>query len=247
MNLENNIGVNKFEHIYVFGCSHSLSTNSIDNTCKTYSQVIADKLGISHSNVYNYAINGSSNFENLYYLNCINSELSFYHSSDDKRNNLYGAPLPKKIYDNSLIIFQLTYWTRNVFQHTIQKINDEYELIPLSPYREYEDDDITQLNNTYYKKLSNQEYLQRNSILPIYHTCKAISLERPNVSTMLLSWDRIMSDNIENYVKPELSNIQQLSIENRWTCDSKIFNNDMHLSPIGNEEFGEYLMKFITN
>ena len=246
MNLEKNIGENKFQHIYVFGCSHSLNTNTIDNTCKTYSEIIADKLEIPYSNVYNYAINGSSNFENLYYLNCINSNLSYYHSSDDKRKNIFGEGLPKKIYDNSLIIFQLTYWGRNVFQHTIQKIGNQYELIPLSPHREFEDNDITTLNEIYYKKLANSEYLQRNSILPIYHTLKTISSEKNNVSTVLISWDRVMDD-IQNYIEPELSNIQHISIENRWTCHFKLFNDDMHLSPTGNEEFGEYLMNYINH
>jgi hypothetical protein len=247
MNLENNIGENKYEHIYVFGCSHSLNTNSIDNTCKTYSEIIADKLGISYTNVYNYSINGSSNFQNLYYLNCINSELSYYHSFNDRRHTLLGSKLPNKIYDNSLIIFQLTYWGRNVFQHTIHKEGNEYELIPLSPHREYDDIDITKLNETYYKKLSNSEYLQRNSILPIYHTLKTISSEKNNVSTILMAWDRVMDDNIQNYIHKELTNIQHISIENRWSCHFKLFNDDMHLSPEGNEEFAEYLMNHITH
>ena len=82
--------MNKYKHVYVFGCSHSLNTNSIDDTCKSYSDLLADKLGISIKNVYNYSINGSSNNENLYYLNCINSNLSFGHYNDDLQIKLWG-------------------------------------------------------------------------------------------------------------------------------------------------------------
>ena len=245
MNLENNIGVNKYEHIYVFGCSHSLGTNSIHNNCKTYSQIIADKLEIPYSNVYNYSINGSSNFENLYYLNCLNSELSFSHSKSDKHYNNYGDYLPTKIYDNSLIIFQLTYWHRNVLQHTIHKFCGEYELISLLPHKEYEDNDITEFNEIYYKKLANSVYLQRNALLPIYHTLTAISNKQNNVSSLLLSWDDVMDDNISQYVRPELNNIAKMSQKNKWTCTSEIFNGDIHLSPNGNIQLGEYLVKFI--
>ena len=245
MNLETNIGVNKYEHIYVFGCSHSLNTNSIDNTCKTYSEIIADKLEIPYSNVYNYAINGSSNFENLYYLNCINSELSFSHSMNDTRRSKYGEYLPTKLYDNSLIIFQLTYWHRNVLQHTIQKFGGEYELIPLLPYKHHDDIDIIEFNKTYYKKLSNSIYLQRNALLSIYHTLKLISIERNNVSSVLLTWDEIMDDKISQYIRPELNNISKMSQENKWTCTSEIFNGDLHLSPTGNIKLAEYLYQFI--
>lgn len=245
MNLETNIGVNKYEHIYVFGCSHSLNTNSIDNTCKTYSEIIADKLDIPYSNVYNYSINGSSNFENLYYLNCINSKLEYSHPMNNIRRSKYNDELPKKIYNNSLIIFQLTYWHRNVLQHTINKFEMGYELISLLPHKKYEDDDITEFNEIYYKKLSNSTYLQRNTLLPIYHTLKTISIERNNVSSVLLSWDEIMNDKISQYVRPELNNIAKMSQENKWTCTSEIFNGDLHLSPTGNIKLAEYLYQFI--
>lgn len=248
MNLETNIGVSKFEHIYVFGCSHSLNTNSVDTACKSYSEIIADKLEIPYTNVYNYSINGSSNFENLYYLNCINSELSFYHTSDDTRQLLFGDGniFPRKIYKNSLIIFQLTYWNRNVFQDTIERNRFDYNLVPLSPHRTYDDGDITKFNEIYYKKLSNTKFLQRNSLLPIYHTLKNIEVERENVSTLLLSWETLMSDNIQNYIIPELSDISKISKHNKWTCHSELSNGDYHLSPDGNKQLAEYLFKFIN-
>lgn len=245
MNLDNNIGVNKYKHIYVFGCSHSLNTNSIDTACKSYSEIIADNLEIPYSNVYNYSINGSSNFENLYYLNCLNLELNFSHYMNDKHYNNYGEYLPTKLYDNSLIIFQLTYWYRNVLQHSINKYHNEYELIPLSPYRKYEDDDITKFNEIYYKKLSNISFLQRNSVIPIHYSLKGIKTERTNISTLLISWDSELEDIFEKYIPNELSNLQQKSIDNKWTCHSEMFNGDLHLSPNGNKQLAEYLLQFI--
>lgn len=247
MNLEQNIGENNYKHIYVFGCSHSLNTNSIDDTCKSYSEHLAETLNISIKNVYNYSINGSSNNENLYYLNCINSELSFFHPMNDIRSQVYNEILPTIIYDNSLIIFQMTYWYRNVFQHTTDKQNGFYKLIPILQGSNYKDDDITKFNQIYFTKLSNTTFLQRNAVLPIYYTLKGIELERTNVSTLLLSWDTIIDDNIQKYIPKELTNIQDFIIDNEWTCDSEIKNKDIHLSPTGHRLFGEYLLKYITH
>ena len=245
MNLENNTGENKFEHIYVFGCSHSLNTNSIDTNCKTYSEVIADKLNIPYTKVYNYSINGSSNFENLYYLNCLNSELMFYHTMNDIRCQIYNEKLPVIIYDNSLIIFQMTYWHRNTLQHTIDKQNGFYKLIPISQGRKFEDNEITKFNEIYFKKLSNTLFLQRNSILPIYYTLKGIQNERKNIFPLLISWDLIIDETIQKYVSNDLNNLQKYSIDNKWTCDSEIKNNDLHLSPNGQQQLAEYLYQFI--
>jgi len=245
MNLENSIGENKYEHIYVFGCSHSLNTNSIDNTCKTYSENLADNLNIPYKNIYNYSINGSSNIENLYYLNCINTELSFYHSMSDIRYNKYGEHLPTKIHNNSLIIFQLTYWYRNAFQHTIDKNKLDYKIIPIYYDGINSDDDINKFNEIYYKKLSNEIFLQRNIISSTYYTLKGISNERNNVSSLIISWDKLKDDNIQKYIPLNLSNLKQKCIDNKWTCDSEIKNNDLHLSPIGNVKLAEYLYQFI--
>jgi hypothetical protein len=247
MNLEKNIGENKYKHIYVFGCSHSLNTNSIDTNCKSYSDHLAEKLNIPIQNVYNYAINGSSNTENLYYLNCINSNLSFFHSNDDIRKQKYNCELPKEIYDDSLIIFQLTYWYRTAFQHTLEKKNGYYKIVPISQHRTDVDIDIEIFTDIFYKKLSNEIFLQRNLVLPIYYTLKGISNERNNISTILLSWEKMMDDNIQNYIIPELSNISKIAKYNKWTCHSQIFNDDLHLSPEGNQYLAEYLMKYITN
>lgn len=247
MNLEQNIGENKYKHIYVFGCSHSLSTNSIDDNCKSYSEHIADKIGVPISNVYNYSINGSSNTENLYYLNCINSKLSFYHNNNDIQNQKYGIGLPTELYDDSLIIFQLTYWYRMLFQHSFEQQNGYYKLIPITPHRTEIDNELSIFTDIFYKKLSNEILLQRNSILPIYYTLKGICNERNNVSNLLLSWDTIMDDNIKNYISPELVNLQQITIDNGWTCDSEINNKDLHLSPTGYSKFSEYLLKYITH
>jgi hypothetical protein len=247
MNLEKNIGENKYKHIYVFGCSHSLNTNSIDMTCKSYSEHLADKLNIPLQNVYNYSINGSSNTENLYYLNCINSKLSFYHSNDDIRFQKYGIGLPNELYDDSLIIFQLTYWYRTAFQHSLEKKNGYYKIVPISPHRKEIDDEINIFSDIFHKKLSNEILLQRNSILPIYYTLKGICNERNNISNLLLSWDTIMDDNIKNYIQPELVNLQQIAIDNGWTCHSELNNTDLHSSPIGHNKISEYLLKYITD
>lgn len=247
MNLEQNIGENKYKHIYVFGCSHSLSTNSIDNTCKSYPEHLAEKLNIPIENVYNYSINGSSNNENLYYLNCVNLELTFYHPMNDVRSQIYNEILPTIIYDDSLIIFQMTYWHRNTFQHTFEKKNGFYKLIPILQHSKNEDGDITKFNQIYFTKLSNTLFLQRNSVLPIYYTLKGIEIERTNVSTLLLSWDNIDDTNIQKYITKELTNIQDFIINNEWTCDSEIKNKDIHLSPTGHRLFGEYLLKYITH
>ncbi len=246
MTLEKNIGENKYKHIYVFGCSHSLNTNSIDTNCKSYSDHLAEKLNIPIENVYNYAINGSSNSENLYYLNCINSNLSFFHPNNDIRKQKYDYELPKEIYDDSLIVFQLTYWHRTAFQHSLEKKNGYYKIVPISPHRTYDDDDITKFNEIYYKKLSNTKFLQRNSLLPIYHTLKNIEVERETVSTLLLSWETLMNDNIQNYIIQELSDISKISKHNKWTCHSELSNEDCHLSPDGNKQLAEYLFKFIN-
>ncbi len=246
MNLEKNIGESKYKHIYVFGCSHSLNTNSIDTNCKSYSDHLAEKLNISIENVYNYAINGSSNSENLYYLNCINSNLSFFHPNNDIRKQKYDYELPKEIYDDSLIVFQLTYWHRTAFQHSLEKKNGYYKIVPISPHRINDDNDINIFTDIFYKKLSNEIFLQRNSVLPIYYTLKGIGNERNNVSTILLSWDCVLND-IAKYIEPDLTNLQQLSIDNNWTCHSKIKNNDLHLSPSGYSEFSDYLLKYITH
>lgn len=245
MNLEKNIGENNYQHIYVFGCSHSLSTNSIDDTCKSYSELIAEKIGVSPKNVYNYSINGSSNFENLYYLNCLDSELKFYHAMSDTHFQRHNEKLPNVIYDNSLIIFQMTYWHRNTLQHTTDKKNGFYKLIPLSQGRQFEDEDITRFNQIYFKKLSNTIFLQRNSLIPIYYTLKGIETERNNVTTILMSWDTLIDDNIKKYVPSELTNLHQISIDNKWNCDSELNNNDLHKSPAGHNQFSEYLLKFI--
>ena len=229
----------------MFGCSHSLNTNSIDETCKSYSDLLAEKLGISTENVYNYAINGSSNNENLYYLNCINSNLSFFHPIDDIRTKLYGDILPRELYNDSLIIFQLTYWHRIGFQHTIERNNGHYKLVALSPHRIFTDTDFTNFNHIFFKKLSNEIFLQRNSILSTYYTLKGIDDKKNNISTLLLSWDKLMDDNIRKYIEPTLSNLKQISIDEGWTCDSELNNKDWHLSPNGNKEFSEYLHQYI--
>ncbi len=232
--------MNKYKHLYIFGCSHSLNTNSIDPNCKSYIDLLADKLNISAKNVYNYAINGSSNIENLYYLNCINSNFSFFHSNDDIRKKTYDT-LPRELYNDSLIIFQLTYWNRMALQHTLKKQNGDYELIPFSPHRIFIDDDLTNFNHIFYKKLSNEIFLQRNFILSTYYTLKGISNEKNNISTLLLTWDMVMDDNIRKYVEPALTNLRELTINKGWTCDSELNNEDWHLSPNGNKEFSEYV------
>jgi hypothetical protein len=247
MTLEKNIGENKYKHIYVFGCSHSLNTNSIDNTCKSYSDHLAEKLNVPNENVYNYAINGSSNTENLYYLNCINSNLSFFHPNNDIRKEKYNYELPDTIFDDSLIIFQLTYWYRTAFQHSLEKRNGYYKIVPISPHRNDVDNDITIFTDIFYKKLSNEIFLQRNSVLPIYYTLKGISNERNNISTLLLSWDDLIDDNIKNYINPNLVNLHKIITDNKWTCDSTLNNGDLHLSPIGYDKFSDYLLKYITH
>lgn len=247
MTLEKNIGENKYKHIYVFGCSHSLNTNSIDNTCKSYSDHLAEKLNVPNENVYNYAINGSSNTENLYYLNCINSNLSFFHPSNDIRKDKYNYELPDTIFDDSLIIFQLTYWYRIAFQHSLEKRNGYYKIVPISPHRNDVDVDITIFTDIFYKKLSNEIFLQRNSVLPIYYTLQGISNERNNISTLLLSWDDLIDDNIKNYINPNLVNLHKITNDNKWTCDSKLNNGDLHLSPTGYDKFSDYLLKYITH
>jgi hypothetical protein len=239
--------VNKYKHLYIFGCSHSLNTNSIDPNCKSYVDLLADKLNISAKNVYNYATNGSSNIENLYYLNCINSNLQFRHPNNDKQIELYRDRLPREIYDDSLIIFQLTYWNRIAFQHSILKENEMYSIVPFSPHRNfneeypYYDADLTTFCDIFNEKLSNEIFLQRNSILSTYYTLKGISNEKNNISTLLLSWDMIMDDNIRKCVEPALTNLRELTINKGWTCDSELNNKDWHLSPNGNKEFSDYI------
>ena len=243
--------MNKYKHLYVFGCSHSLNTNSIDETCKSYSDLLAEKLGISTENVYNYAINGSSNIENLYYLNCVNSNLEFRHPNNDMQIKLYGDTLPRELYDDSLIIFQLTYWNRIALQHSILKENGMHSIVPFSPHRNFSEEhpfydaDLTTFCHIFNKKLSNEIFLQRNSILSTYYTLKGIDDKKNNISTLLLSWDKLMDDNIRKYIEPTLSNLKQISIDKGWTCDSELNNEDWHLSPNGNKEFSEYLHQYI--
>jgi hypothetical protein len=251
MNLEKNIGENKYKHIYVFGCSHSLNTNSIDMTCKSYSEQLAQKLNIPIENVYNYAINGSSNSENLYYLNSLYSKLSFYHAGSSLRYQKFKSYLPTEIYDDSLIIFQLTYWHRTTFQHTFFKQNGHHLLVPFGPHRKFNneppfyDKDLNTFCDIFYDKLSNEIFLQRNSILSTYYTLKGIDDKKNNISTLLLSWDKLMDDNIRKYIEPTLSNLKQISIDKGWTCDSELNNEDWHLSPNGNNGLSEYLHQYI--
>jgi hypothetical protein len=253
MNLEQNIGENKYKHIYVFGCSHSLNTNSIDGTCKSYSEHLADKLNIPLQNVYNYAINGSSNNENIYYLNSLYSKLSFYHTSDSSRYEKFKSYLPTEIYDDSLIVFQLTYWHRVAFQHTFLKQNGHHLIVPFGPHRKFGkvppfyDTDMDIFCEIFYNKLSNTNLLERNSVLPTYHTLKNISSERTNVKSILISWDRISDMEFFNYVPRELTGIQDFVTNNEWTCNFQIKNNDIHLSPNGHRLFGDYLLKYITH
>jgi hypothetical protein len=238
--------VSKFEHIYVFGCSYSLDTNQLGEKYDTYSELLADKFGIDRERVYNYSINGSSNFENLYYLNCLNSKLNFLHPNSSKRFQIYGNSLPIQIYDNSLILFQLTFWHRFTLQHTINRKDGSFELIPLSPHRKYDDSDLTDFCEIYYKKLSNEILLQRNTILPIYYTLKGIISEYNNTSTIMYSWQDVNND-IKQYIPSNLINIHQLSTDNEWTHHSKLKNGDLHLTSAGHSHFSEYLMKYITN
>lgn len=248
MNLEQNIGENKYKHIYVFGCSHSLNTNSIDDNCKSYSEHLAEKLNIPIENVYNYSINGSSNNENLYYLNSVYSKLSFDNPNDSKRYEKYKKYLPTEIYDDSLIIFQLTYWYRIGFQHTFVKQNGHHLFVPFTPHKRFDnqppyyDKDLNTFCDIFYEKLSNGDLLERNSILPIYHTLKNISSE-----ALLVSWDKVSDDKFYEYIPKELTNIQDFIIDNKWTCDSEIKNKDIHLSPTGHRLFSEYLLKYITH
>jgi hypothetical protein len=253
MNLEKNIGENKYKHIYVFGCSHSLNTNSIDITCKSYSDQLAQKLNVPLENVYNYAINGSSNSENLYYLNSIYSKLSFYHPGSSARYQKFKNYLPTEIYDDSLIIFQLTYWHRNTFQHTTIKQNGHHLLVPLGPHRKFENDppfydkDLTTFCSIYYTKLSNTNFLERNTILPIYHTLKNINNERNNVVPLLIAWDGVSDIEFFEYIPKELTNIQDFVTKEEWTCDFSLKNGDIHLSPSGYDKFSDYLLKYITH
>ena len=253
MNLEQNIGENKYKHIYVFGCSHSLNTNSIDMTCKSYSEHLAEKLNIPIENVYNYSINGSSNNENLYYLNSVYSKLSFYNSNDSKRYSEYKQYLPTELYDDSLIVFQLTYWHRIGFQHTFVKQNGHHLIVPFGPHRKFDnqppyyDKELNTFCDIFYEKLSNSNLLERNSVLPTYHTLKNINNERNNIKTLLISWDRISDIEFYEYIPKELTNIQDFIIDNEWTCDFETKNKDIHLSPTGHRLFSDYLLKYITH
>ena len=239
--------MNKYEHLYVFGCSHSLNTNSIDNTCKSYSDLLANKLGIPTENVYNYAINGSSNTENLFYLNSLYGNIKFVHPNDDIKYNKYGKTLPRKLHNNSLIIFQLTYWHRIAFQHSILKKNGINRIVPFGPYKQFDkeppfyDKDLTTFCDIYYNKLSHMEILETNLIVSLYHILKNINNENNTINSLLLSWDSISTNVLDSYISKNLNNLQQLSIDKGWTCHSELNNKDWHLSPTGNKEFSEYL------
>ena len=231
----------------MFGCSHSLNTNSIDNTCKSYADLLADKLGISAENIYNYAINGSSNTENLFYLNSLYSNSKFIHQNDDVEYNKYGKILPRKLHDNSLIIFQLTYWNRIAFQHSILKKNGINRIVPFGPHRRFDkeppfyDEDLNTFCDIYYNKLSNTEILETNLILSLYHILKNINTENNTINSLLISWDILSNNILDGYISKNLNNLQQLSIDKGWTCDSELNNGDWHLSPNGNKEFSEYV------
>lgn len=253
MTLERNIGESKYKHIYVFGCSHSLSTNSIDNTCKSYPEQLAKKLNVPIENVYNYSINGSSNTENLYYLNSLHSKLLFFHPASSLRYDKTKSYLPTELYDDSLIIFQLTYWHRTAFQHSIMKQFGHHLIVPLGPHRKFHneppfyDEDLTTFCDIFYNKLSNTNFLERNSLLPIYHTLKNINNERNTITPLLISWDVVSDIEFFKYIPKELTNIQDFVTKEEWTCDFILKNNDLHLSPTGYDKFSDYLLKYITH
>ena len=216
-------------------------------TCKSYSEHLAEKLNIPIENVYNYSINGSSNTENLYYLNSLYSKLSFFHHGNNLRYDKLKSYLPTEIYDDSLIIFQLTYWHRIAFQHSIMKQFGHHLIVPFSPHRKFidenpfYDEDLTTFCDIYYNKLSHTEILETNLIVSLYHILKNINNENNTINSLLLSWDSISTNVLDTYISKNLNNLQQLSIDNGWTCHSELNNNDLHLSPNGNKEFSEYL------
>ena len=243
--------MNKYKHLYVFGCSHSLNTNSIDNTCKAYPDLLADKLGISTENVYNYAINGSSNTENLFYLNSLYSNIKFIHPKDSIQYTKCDKALPRELYNNSLIIFQLTYWHRIAFQHSILKERGIHLVVPFGPHRRFDkeppfyDSDLNTFCDIYYKKLSHTEILETNLIVSLYHILKNINTEKNTINSLLISWDTLSSDILDGYISKNLNNLQQLSIDKGWTCHSELNNGDLHLTPNAKKEFSEYLYEYI--
>jgi hypothetical protein len=222
-------------------------------SCKSYPELLAEKLNVPIENVYNYAINGSSNSENLYYLNSLYSKLSFYHANSSARYQKLKSYLPTEIYDDSLIIFQLTYWHRTTFQHTFFKQNGYHLLVPFGPDRKFDneppfyDKDLTIFCDIFYNKLANTNFLERNNVLPIYHTLKNINNERNNVVPLLISWDRVSDSEFFEYIPKELTNIQDFVTNEEWTCHFSLKNNDIHLSPTGYDKFSDYLLKYITH
>jgi hypothetical protein len=133
------------------------------------------------------------------------------------------------------------------------KHHGHHLIVPFGPYRKFTDEkpfydkDLTTFCDIYYNKLSNINFLERNSLLPIYHTLKNINNERNTIIPLLISWDVVSDIEFFKYIPKELTNIQDLTINEQWTCHSELKNEDLHLSPTGYDKFSDYLLKYITN
>lgn len=225
MNFVKNIGLN---NLYVFGCSYSLHTNSLGDKIKSYPEYIKDMMGIE--NLFNYSINGNSNFFNLHNLN---SKIDL-------------------IEDNSIIIFQLTHWYRISFKSTVALLNydknytsPDDNIVTFIPSRKFENKFLQEWNDIWSGMLSDESYLQTLTIPSVFSVLNLIKNSKKNIKFILLSWDYV-DDNFTHFFNPKLINILKYSIDNKMRYGDVLKSEDNHLTENGHFELSKLLIEHMV-
>lgn len=230
-----------YENIYGYGCSHTAgTTHSMPNI--PYLSHLATKLKIQ--NIFNRGTNSTGNKFN--------------------RANLITEYLNGNIKKNSFIIFQLTFYQRSSFQFVHQSDIDKYPHPSLDGYwgttgglihtltgmfnkdDGWYDKSLDKFVNTYYERLSGEDYLMYDDIFSTYSILKLISSEIENVNFLMIAWPEI-KEPFDKFLPIELSNISNWSYENKFTENDEKNNGDYHLSEIGHERLADEIFKYLNN
>ena len=228
-----------YENLYGYGCSHTFgTTHSVPNI--PYLSHLATKLKIQ--NIFNKAGNSTGNKFN--------------------RAKLITDYLNGNIKKNSFIVFQLSFYQRNSFQFVHQSDIDTYSQQSLDGYwgsvkgimhtlqgmfnknDKFTDTSLNKFINTYYERLSGEQYLMYDDIFSTYSILKLISSEIENVNFLMISWPEIEVP-FDKFLPNELSNISNWSYDNKLTEHDEKNNEDYHLSQIGHEMLADKIFKYL--
>lgn len=228
-----------YNNLYGYGCSHMVGTthSGISDSFLTYT---ANSLNIT--NIFNRGENSSGNTFN--------------------RVNLLNDYLNNNIKKNSLIIFQLTQYHRKTYQFVHKSDIENFSDLSLITRWGTVDGIVHMLSgkfnndgsfdssldnyvDTYYKRLSGEEFIMFDDILTIYSVLNLISSQIKNVKFLIISWPEIKSP-FEKYIPLELSNIWEWSLKNELTEHHLKNNGDYHLSELGHKLLSEKILKFLN-